>query len=153
MGPSVLGLTPPSPSIFATCALPEPCPTCAIPISIFTPHRFYFVLKCACPRCYLTLLIVLSFQFVPQPISITNICILQFCSITGLHMKSHTYCDESSTEDIKPPTKLQYYQSSMCLISRAGLMSKWPPYWVYMYYNLHTFISHKQVNFAYIKTY
>ena len=39
----------------------------------------------------------------------------------------------------------------MRLISRVGLITKWLPY--SMCYNLHAYISHKQVYFAYINTY
>ena len=39
----------------------------------------------------------------------------------------------------------------MLLISWNGSISKWPPRWIY--YNIHTYISHKEVHFAYIKTY
>ena len=36
-------------------------------------------------------------------------------------------------------------------ISRVGSISKWPPRW--LNYNLYVYISHKQIHFAYIKTY
>ena len=42
---------------------------------------------------------------------------------------------------------------SMCLISRVGLIWKWPPQWIYIYSKLHVYISHKQVHFVCTKTF
>ena len=44
-----------------------------------------------------------------------------------------------------------YYYAQQDVISRVGPISKWWPHW--MYYNIHSYISHEQVHFAYIKTY